>query len=128
MEGLVWDDMDMAPAGTPVNSVTVSIIDAAHPIAAGLSGIVGFMLVDPGSGEFHTAPGAGAELIASRVVNPDHIVVFAFDAGVVMENAFAAPARRVGFGADVDGGAGTNGQLAPDGLSMFGAAASWAID
>jgi hypothetical protein len=34
----------------------------------------------------------------------------------------------VGFGADVDGGAGANGQLGMDGLAMFGAAASWAID
>jgi len=128
LEGLVWDDMDMAPAGTPMNSVTVTILDAAHPIAAGLSGNIGFMIVDPGSGIFQTAPGAGAQLVASRVPNPAHIVVFAFDTGVMMENGFAAPARRVGFGADVDGGAGANGQLAADGLAMFGAAAVWAID
>jgi hypothetical protein len=128
MEGLVWDDMDIAPSGTPVGSVTVTILDDTHPIAAGLSGIVGFMLVDPGSGVFHTAPGPGAQIVASRVPNQAHIVVFAFDAGVMMQNGFPAPARRVGFGADVDGGAGANGQLAPAGLAMFAAAASWAID
>ena len=35
---------------------------------------------------------------------------------------FLAPGPRVAFGADVDGGAGPNGQLGSDGLLMFEAA------
>jgi hypothetical protein len=128
MEGLIWDDMDMAPAGIAIADDFVSIADDTHPIAAGLSGIVVFMLPDPGSGTFRTAPGPGAQIIATRVVVPAHVVVFAFEAGVAMQNGLLAPARRVGFGADVDGGMGANGQLDMDGLAMFGAAASWAID
>jgi hypothetical protein len=128
MEGAIWDDMDMAPPGVAASETSVTILDDTHPIAAGLSGTVGFMLVDPGSGILRTAPGPGAQLVASRVTNPAHVVVFAFDEGVVMQNGLLAPGRRVGFGADVDGGAGANGQLGMDGLAMFGAAASWAID
>lgn len=128
MEGAIWDDMDIAPAGVAMGDVELQILDDTHPIAAGHSGTVAFMQDNPGSGILRTSPGPGAQLIAARVPNPAHVVVFAFETGVAMENGLLAPGRRVGFGADVDGGMGPNGQLGADGLAMFTAAASWAID
>ncbi|MEX1362640.1 MAG: hypothetical protein AB1Z98_05900, partial [Nannocystaceae bacterium] len=128
MEGLVWDDMDMSPSGIAVDDIDVSILDDLNPIAAGLTGTVSFMLDDPGSGIFHTSPNANAQLVASRVANPAQVSVYAFEQGAVMEDAFAAPGRRVGFSADVDAGSGNNGQLGAQGLLMFEAAAIWALE
>ncbi|MCH9683273.1 MAG: hypothetical protein K0V04_17695 [Deltaproteobacteria bacterium] len=128
MEGLIWDDMDMAASATAVTDTDVAIVDAAHPIAAGLVGVVDFMIIDPGSGLFFTTVAATADVVASRVGAANEVVVFAFDEGVVMDNGFAAPARRVGFGADVDGGVGANGQLDVDGITMFDAAVTYALN
>ncbi len=128
MEGLIWDDMDISPAGIAVTDTDLQIVTGAHPIAAGLAGVVDFMITDPGSGSFHTGPAASATIVAARVSNAAEAVIFAFDQGAIMENGFAAPARRVGFGADVDGGVGANGQLDTDGLTMFDAAVAWALN
>lgn len=128
LEGLIWDDMEMSNSANNSNDDDVTILDDAHPLAAGLSGTVGFMTPGP-AGVFRTSPGPGADRIAARVGNSNHIVVFAFDQGVVMRNAFVAPGRRVGFGTDIGGGGGAqNGQLAATGLALFSAAASWAIE
>ena len=127
LEGLIWDDMEMSDAGTPVIDPVAQIVDDAHPIAAGLTGIVQLMIVDPGSGIFHVDPPAAAQLVVGRVLNPAQIVVYAFDTGDTMLGGFVAPAPRVGFGADVDGGVGDNGQLAADGLAMFEAAVAWCV-
>ena len=128
LEGQIWDDMNMSPTGNPASDVDVQILDDSHEIAGGLAGIVDFMLADPGSGIFHTSPNANADIIAARVGNPNEVVVFGFHDGATMEAGFSAPGRRVGFGADIDGGMGTNGQLGTEGLIMFQAAAAWAME
>ena len=128
MEALIWDDMDMSPAGIAVDDIDITILDDTHPMAAGQTGTVEFMLDDPGSGIFHVAPPPGAVHISSRVGAPDEVTIYGFDAGVVMADGFAAPGRRIGFGADVDGGFGANGQLGTIGLEMFEAAVLWGLD
>ncbi len=127
LEALVWDDMEMSDAGTAVIDPVAQIVDDAHPIAAGLSGIIQLMIVDPGSGIFHVDPPAAAQIVVGRVLNPAQIVVYAFETGDAMLGGFVAPAPRVGFGVDVDGGVGDNGQLAADGLAMFEAAVAWCL-
>jgi hypothetical protein len=127
LEGLVWDDMEMAPTPMTTSETQVLIVAPAHPIAAGLVGVQPLMLADPGSGMFRTAVPATATPIASRTANPAHVVVFAYAAGTGMLGGFVAPAARIGFGADVDAGAGANGQLGAAGLLMFEAAVAWAL-
>lgn len=127
LEGLIWDDMELSNSANNSNDDDVAIVDDTHPIAAGLSGTVGFMVPGP-AGIFRTNPGPNAQLVASRVTNANHSVVFAFEQGVAMRNGFIAPGRRVAFGTNIGGGGGAqDGQLTASGLAMFTAAASWAI-
>ncbi|MEM7158388.1 MAG: hypothetical protein AAF799_36455 [Myxococcota bacterium] len=128
MEALIWDDMFMSQAGIAVDDIDITIVDETHPIAAGQTGTVEFMLEDPGSGIFHVSPPAGAQVVASRVGAPDEVTIYAFEAGDTMDNGFTAPGRRIGFGGDVDGGFGANGQLGTIGLQMFEAAVLWGLD
>lgn len=126
LEGLVWDDMGMAPQGAVTGFDSVTIVAVADPLAGGLVGNVD-VISGNGSGTFTTTPPVGATLVASAIVNPNAIVEFAFDSGAAMQGGFIAPRRRIGLGLDADQGAGGATILA-DGVVLFEAAVLWAIE
>jgi hypothetical protein len=125
LEGLIWDDMGMAPEGTTVGTDSVDILAPADPLAGGLAGNVA-LLMGGGAGTFYTSPAMGALEIASRPNNAADIVEFAFDQGSTMEGGFVAPRRRVGLGLDADQGQGAV-TILTDGLTLIEAAVLWAI-
>ena len=127
LEGLIWDDMEMAPEGNPVGTLDVDILAAGGPLAGGLMGTV-TVVQNAGSGTFWTNPGANAVLVASRTGQPTQIVDFAFDEGDTMEGMFMAPARRVGLGYDADQGPSQFAAPTDDGLTLFEAAVVWATE
>jgi hypothetical protein len=127
LEGLIWDDMEMAPQALTTSQDTVEILAVGSPLAGGLVGTLTVMQ-GGGSGLFHTSPGPNAEVVASRPGTPSQVVYFAFEAGVPMENAFAAPARRVGLGFDADQGVVQLASPTDDGLTLFEAAVLWATE
>jgi hypothetical protein len=126
LEGLVWDEMSMAPQGTAIASDSATIVAVADPLAGGLVGNVD-VIMGNGAGTFTTAPAAAAIVVASSVANPAAIVDFAFEAGATMQGGFAAPRRRVGLGYDADQNAG-GATILDDGLILFESAVLWAID
>lgn len=127
LEGLIWDDMDMAPAPTEATTDDVTILDDGSPLAGGLTGTFAAVM-GTGAGLFTTTPTADAEPIAALATDLDEIVYFAYDEGAVMLTAFAAPARRVGLGLDADQGGTTTGQPTANGLTLLQAAVTWAAE
>lgn len=125
LEGLVWDDMGMAPEGTVSASDSVDILAAGDPLAGGLLGTVD-VIMGGGAGTFFTSPAIGATAIASEPNAAGNVVDFAFEEGATMEGGFVAPRRRVGFGLDADQGNGST-TILTDGLTLFEAAVLWAI-
>jgi hypothetical protein len=124
-EGLVWDDMGMAPEGNVSVADSVDIIAPADPLAGALVGTVD-VIMGGGSGTFFTAPPIGAVEIASIPDAPADVVEFAFDQDDAMLGGFVAPRRRVGLGYDADQGNGAV-TILDDGLVLFEAAVLWAI-
>lgn len=97
----------------------IAILDAGHPLAAGLSGTV----AAAASPSVFTwgKPGANAAKVGVLTTNSDFAVVFGYDAGVAMPG-LAAPARRVGlFLEDL-----TAAVLTADGAKLVDAAILWA--
>jgi hypothetical protein len=101
-----------------------SIVNAPHPLAAGLSAdVIQDLYTD---NEFVTnwgKPALGAINIAVIEGYPDRRLVFAYDKGASMAGDFLAPARRVAFFVNT---ADFN-ELQPAGLALLDAAVSWAI-
>ncbi|MBC8069984.1 MAG: hypothetical protein IAG13_16725 [Deltaproteobacteria bacterium] len=126
LEGLVWDDMGMAPEADVSTAGAVDILAPVDPLAGGLAGTVD-VIMGGGSGTFSTAPPIGAVEIASVPGVPADVVGFAFEQDAAMQGGFIAPRRRVGLGYDADQGAGAVTILV-DGLVLFEAAVLWSID
>jgi len=123
LEGLVWDDMGMAPEGVVSAADSVTILNPADELAAGLMGTVD-VIAGGGSGTFSTTPPLGANLIASVPLFPLAIVEFAFEGDDAMLGGFVAPRRRLGLGFDADQGNGAV-TIEDDGLLLFEAAVIW---
>jgi hypothetical protein len=124
----VFDDMGMtgttaADFGTTSATQTaLQIINATHPLAAGLSNQP--TVSSPGTNFSWGNPNANAAKIATVVNDANKVVIFGYDRGVAM-SSLNAPARRVGlFMTDVTAANfnNTNGGL------LFDAAIKWATE
>ncbi|HOX02491.1 MAG TPA: Ig-like domain-containing protein [Candidatus Paceibacterota bacterium] len=130
-ESFIFDDMALTGTVTTNDfgiftyiglQTNITIIDAAHPLAAGLSGDVP-VYVTPTSGCYGRTVGAGAILVATMVDHPEHYTLFAYDAGAQMVG-MAAPARRVGMFVF---SAGTVVPYTPNVYALLEAAVNWAV-
>ena len=100
----------------------LAILDAAHPLAAGLSGTVE-VVAQPERLSWGRV-GPAALRIATLEGEPEKTALFAYEKGAPMDGGFAAPARRVGlFLFDA-----TALQLSPEGGRLFDAAVRWCTE
>ena len=106
--------------GTLAGQYDLEIVDPVHPLAAGLSGIVG--VVDFEETFSWGNPAAGAVKIAQIVGDSGKVPIYVYEAGTPMFANFIAPARRVMlFMGNL-----TFEVMSPDGLRLFDAAIDWA--
>ena len=100
MEQAIMDDMGMTGPTEDTDygeaaGTQVAIVNAAHPLAAGLTGTV--TVASNGGTMTWGAPAASAVRVATMTgANAARITIFYYDAGTMMVG-LAAPARRVGF-------------------------------
>jgi hypothetical protein len=127
-EYAVYDDMAMT--GTSLNvefgaadpAEDIDIVDAAHPMAAGLSGTV--TVVSPAPGRLSWgAPAAAADIVATISGVPGQAGLFGYAEGEMMVG-LVAPAARVGFPALT---APNEATINADGRALFEAALRWAV-
>jgi regulation of enolase protein 1 (concanavalin A-like superfamily) len=124
-EPSLYDDMMMTGPtfgtdyGDQSGQTTLTILDAAHPLAAGLNGAP--QTTNSAQLYFWAAPGPNADQVAAVSGNSSRVTIFAYEAGEAMVG-MNAPGRRVGFfngyGADFTG----------NGWALFDAAAVWAMN
>lgn len=105
--------------GTATSQTQVKITNAAHSMAAGLSGTV--TVVSAASTFDWGKPNANAASVATLVSDATKIVIFGYDRAAAMPG-LAAPSRRVGiFMHDATAANFTN-----NGMALFDAAIKWA--
>jgi hypothetical protein len=75
----------------------ITIIDATHPLAAGLPAGDALVYVPGNRVIYGVQLGEGAIKIATVKGHPDQFSIFAYEKGATMVGGFKAPARRVGF-------------------------------
>jgi hypothetical protein len=105
--------------GTQTGQTQISIINAAHPMAAGLSGTP--MVVNAASTLVWGKPNANAAAIATLTSDATKIVLFGYLTGAAMPG-LAAPARRVGLFLEIT----TAASLNANGWKLFDTAINWA--
>ncbi len=108
--------------GTDDNQRFIYIVNAPHPLAAGLSAGLQNVLTDEHFKMNWGKPGLGAVTIATVRGDPDKAAIFGYEKGATMNGEFLAPARRVSFFLWQD----TFEGLRPEGLGLFRAAILWA--
>ena len=124
-ESDILDDLGMTGTasgtdfGTTTNQTQVAIIEAAHPMAAGLTGTA--TVVSAASSFTWGKPNTNAAKIASLTSDATKITIFGYETGVAMA-VLPAPARRVGFFLTDTNGA----NLTANGQALFDAAIKWA--
>jgi len=106
--------------GEETSQTDIVIVNASHPLAAGLSGTVTTHSI-PSPLQWGI-PNASAIKVATLVTDPTRYTIFAYDTGATLFDGFSAPARRVGL-TNVNGS-----QLNANGWSYFEAAVIWAIN
>jgi len=109
--------------GTEDEQRFIWLVNAPHPLAAGLTAGIQNVLADEHCKMNWGKPGLGATTIATVLGEPDKAAIFAYEKGATMNGEFLAPARRVSFFLWQD----TFDQLRPEGLSLFRAAVLWAV-
>lgn len=109
--------------GTDDNQRFIFVVNAPHPLAAGLRAGAQNVLDDEHYKMNWGRPGPGAVRIATLLGEPDKVAIFAYEKGATMNAEFLAPARRVSFFLWQDTFAG----LRPEGLALFRAAVLWAV-
>jgi len=109
--------------GTDDEQRFIWLVNAPHPLAAGLSAGIQNVLADEHCKMNWGKPGLGATTIATLLGEPDKAAIFAYEKGATMSGEFLAPARRVSFFLWQD----TFDQLRPEGLALFKAAVLWAV-
>jgi len=109
--------------GTDDNQRFIYIVNAPHPLAAGLSAGFQNVLTDEHFKMNWGKPGLGAITIATLRGEPNKAAIFAYESGATMNGEFLAPARRVSFFLWQD----TFEQMRPEGLALFRAAVLWAV-
>ncbi len=108
--------------GTDDDQRFIEIVNAPHPLAAGLAAGVQNVLTDEHFKMNWGKPGLGAVTIATLRGDPDKAAIFAYERGATMSGDALAPARRVSFFLWQD----TFEALRPEGLALFRAAVLWA--
>ena len=109
--------------GTDDNQRFLWLVNAPHPLAAGLSAGIQNVLSDENLKMNWGKPGLGAVTIATLRGEPDKAAIFAYERGATMNGEALAPARRVSFFLWQD----TFEKLRPEGLALFRAAVLWAV-
>ena len=109
--------------GTDDNQRFIWLVNAPHPLAAGLSAGLQNVLVDEHFKMNWGKPCLGAVTIATLRGEPEKAAIFAYDKGATMNGEFLAPARRVSFFLWQD----TFEQMRPEGLALFRASVLWAV-
>lgn len=99
----------------------LEIVNAAHPLAAGLSGGVVTVATAPSSFSWGF-PADSALEIAQVPGDPTRFPIYAYETGAALIDGTAAPARRVNFMLTDDAFLNLN----EDGLNLFDAAVVWA--
>ena len=121
-EPFLYDTMGFqALDGGEFNSTDLEIVNADHPLAAGLEeGIYTIATVDKGLS--YGMPEGDAIIIASNVDDPSQIVLFGYEAGTEMASEHA-PARRVGTFLLND----VADAMTEEGWMLFDASVKWAM-
>ncbi len=109
--------------GTDENQRFIWVVNAPHPLAAGLAAGVQNVLTDEHFKMNWGKPGLGATIIATLRGEPDKAAEFAYEKGATMNDEAIAPARRVSLFIWQD----VFENLRPEGQSLFRAAALWAV-
>ena len=109
--------------GTDDNQRFLWLVNAPHPLSAGLSAGIQNVLNDENLKMNWGKPGLGAITVATLRGEPDKAAIFAYEKGATMNGEFLAPARRVSFFLWQN----TFEQLRPEGLALFRAAVLWAV-
>jgi len=110
-----------ADYGTDDNQRFIWLVNAPHPLAAGLSAGFQNVLSDEHYKMNWGHPCLGAITIATLRGEPDKAAIFAYEKGATMNGEFLAPARRLSFFLWQD----TFEALRPEGLALFRAAVLW---
>ena len=124
----ILDDMGMTglTSGTDYGTTSttqtqLSVTDASHPLAAGLSGTAA--VATTATNFTWGKPNTNAARVAALTSDATRFSVFGYEAGAAMPG-LEAPARRVAlFLTDT-----TAAGLSPNGVALFDAAAKWASD
>lgn len=109
--------------GTDDNQRFIYIVNAPHPLAAGLAAGLQNVLTDEHFKMNWGKPGLGAVTIATVRGYPEKAAIFGYERGATMNGEFLAPARRVSFFVWQD----TFEALRPEGLALFRASVLWAV-
>ena len=109
--------------GTDDNQRFLWLVNAPHPLAAGLAAGIQNVLLDEHYKMNWGKPALGAVTIATLRGEPAKAAVFSYERGATMNGEFLAPARRVSFFLWQD----TFEQMRPEGVSLFRAAVLWAV-
>lgn len=109
--------------GTDDDQRFIWVVNAPHPLAAGLAPGLQNVLNDEHFKMNWGRPGLGAVTIATLRGEPEKAAVFGYERGATMNGEFLAPARRVSFFVWQD----CFEALRPEGLALFRAAVLWAV-
>jgi hypothetical protein len=109
--------------GTDDEQRFIWLVNAPHPLAAGLAAGIQNVLTDEHCKMNWGKPGLGAVIIATLRGEPEKAAIFAYEKGATMNGEFLAPARRVSFFLWQD----TFDQMRPEGLALFRASVLWAV-
>lgn len=125
LEPGIADDMDMASAGATTGAAedNVIILDAAHALAAGLSGTVNVMI--PATRvDYNNASelAASSQQVYRTEASATQIVGYGYSAGATMQNSHVAEARRAYCGLAPDG---SLTSIAANGIALLDAAITW---
>jgi hypothetical protein len=124
-EPSLFDDMMMTGAtlgthyGDLANQTQLNLVDASHPLAAGLAAGLRTTSASPQL-YFWAVPSANASVVATLNGYPTRAAVFGYEEGADMVG-MKAPARRVGF---FNGAASA---FTADGWALYDAAVQWAL-
>jgi hypothetical protein len=104
--------------GTLASQTTLNVVEPAHPLAAGLSGLV--TVTRAARTISFGVPNANAVAVARPNGSATRAVIFGYERGAVMPGR-TAPGRRVGFFFENT----TANALTGAGWSLFDAAVRW---
>jgi hypothetical protein len=123
-ESALYDDLGMTGTtsgtsfGTMTGQTQLAIVNASHPLAAGLSGTVS--VTTAASNISWGAPNGNAVTVARPVGQSGRAAIFAYEKGAAMPG-LAAPGRRVGFFLEDT----TAASLTTQGRALLDAAVRW---